>query len=289
MSTELAQAGTGAEGNTKPRPKARSWVFTWNNYEEKLLQNMLAQLAQEKYIMQEETGESGTKHIQGMIQFRNARHFDAVKKLIPQAHWEVCKAIKAAVEYCQKTDTRTGRQWAKGYKIHEIVRDPISTPYKWQQEIMDLYKTEPDDRKVYWYYDKHGGAGKSALAKHMALKGDVMIVGGYAKDIKFGITSWLEDHSLRMVIIDIPRSAEGRVSYDAIECIKNGAFFCSKYESKQCLFNPPHLVVLSNDEPQRHKLSKDRWVITDISLYTPGAPPQTPDRTRGSAPDPVQQ
>ncbi len=66
------------------------------------------------------------------------------------------------------------------------------------------------------------------------------------------------------MVIDIPRANEGNVSYQAIEDLKNGALFSTKYESGMCVFNSPHVVVFANMAPDLNKLSADRWNIIHL-------------------------
>jgi len=54
------------------------------------------------------------------------------------------------------------------------------------------------------------------------------------------------------------------VNYSAIESIKDGLATSAKYESTQLVFNSPHVFIFSNDLPQVHKLTLDRWKIFTI-------------------------
>lgn len=66
-------------------------------------------------------------------------------------------------------------------------------------------------------------------------------------------------------MIDIPRSVDiDFLSYTGIEEIKNGCFFCGKYESDMVIMPIPHIIIFSNEEPNVDKLSADRWDIKNI-------------------------
>lgn len=67
------------------------------------------------------------------------------------------------------------------------------------------------------------------------------------------------------LMIDLPRHAEGKMSYGAIEDIKNGYITNFKYETGSKTFNPPHVVIFSNHEPyDTSSFSIDRWKIYNI-------------------------
>lgn len=89
--------------------RARAFVFTINNYTEQDEQEV--QRLQAKYtVYGRETGEQGTPHLQGCVQFANQRTFKAVSRLLPRAHIEVCKDLAGAVRYCKKD----GDVWEQG-------------------------------------------------------------------------------------------------------------------------------------------------------------------------------
>jgi hypothetical protein len=53
-----------------------------------------------------------------------------------------------------------------------------------------------------------------------------------------------------LVICDVPRAAGNFVNYGALEQVKNGLFFSSKYESEMAVFNPPHVICFANSKPK---------------------------------------
>lgn len=49
----------------------------------------------------------GTLHLQGILCFGDSRkRFSAVQRLIPGAHWEVCRSVESSRAYCTKLSTR---------------------------------------------------------------------------------------------------------------------------------------------------------------------------------------
>lgn len=96
--------GTGGQGNTRSLTpvRARSYVFTLNNYKDEDIEHLKA--ADCKYLVfGKEVGEQGTNHLQGTIQYKNAKVFSTVKKDVGErAHIEICKSLLDSVKYCKK-------------------------------------------------------------------------------------------------------------------------------------------------------------------------------------------
>lgn len=251
----------GTIGNTKNRARGRNWCFTLNNYSQDNI-NTLTQLNCD-YVFQEETGENGTPHLQGVLIYKNAISFNSVKKIIPKGHIEYCNNVKASIEYCQKEETRTGKIFKK--ITNDNVKDPLDGKelYKFQKDILNILKHEPSERKIFWFWEQNGCAGKTSLAKSICLKNkNAMYLSGKGNDILYAVSQTKEKP--KIILMDIPRCAKDYVSYNAIEKLKDGIFFSGKYESQQIIMNPPHIICFANKEPDVGMLSADRWVIREI-------------------------
>lgn len=243
--------------------RCRSFVFTLNNYEISDISSI--KTLSEVYCFQAEKGENGTPHLQGCIRFPNQKVFSEVSKLLPRAHIEKCKSWKDSVVYCQKPEGRIDGPWCKGVKKIIKIKDPLEKVQEWQQDILNYISGEVNPREIYWVIDYEGNKGKTQLAKHICMNYDAIVLGGRACDMKYGVSAYIEKNgSIDVIILDLPRSLEDFVSYSGIEAVKNGIFFNSKYESGMCMYNTPHVIVLSNFDPDIEKLSKDRWKIVRI-------------------------
>lgn len=280
----MAQFGTekvSGLGNTKkPRVRSRAWFFTWNNYtavEMAQIHKKFTEINGLSFAFQEETGKEGTKHLQGVIRFKNPMGMAFQDEYSNKIHWERCRSWKKAIKYCTKRDTRSGKVLHNiaGLKVRKSIKDPLAGKelYAWQNKVLDILNKEPEDRLIYWIWDPRGNSGKSSLAKHLVLKRNALVVGGRARDAQFAIANLVNDEDNArdpdIVIFDIARSQLNKVSYVAIESIKNGMFFSSKYESGQCVFNVPHVLVFANAEPAYGNLSLDRWVIINSMVGQP--------------------
>lgn len=245
--------------------KGRNWLLTWNNHKEDDLKwlEQYTQVNCKDYAYQEEIGEKGTPHLQIFLEYHNPRHFNSVKEDFKLCHVEQCKNKLACKLYCQKKETRNGIT-----KKKEGPKDPLKDLElrDWQKEVIDLMTTEPNDRIIYWFFDPVGNKGKTTLAKHLCINypNQVLYLSGKANDIKYGVANFIEKNKLKLAIFDYTRSQEEYISYEALESIKNGIFFNTKYESGMVVYDVPHVVVLANFRPDMTKLSADRWVLKEV-------------------------
>ena len=84
--------------------RSRGWCFTLNNYTEEEYNKVVACDKFTYIVVGVEVGESGTPHLQGYIEFENARAMSGVKKMLSdRCHLEVRKGTpRQASEYCKK-------------------------------------------------------------------------------------------------------------------------------------------------------------------------------------------
>ena len=81
-------------------------MVTWNNPPTREWDDLVAMLNPAYMVGQLERGENGTLHWQFAIQWSHSRSFAAIKKDLPLAHFEEVRSWAAAVQYCQKEDSR---------------------------------------------------------------------------------------------------------------------------------------------------------------------------------------
>jgi len=86
--------------------RSRHFCFTWNNPPNDC-GVLLRELSPSYFVYQHEIGESGTKHLQGVISFTNPRTFASLARRIRGWHIEIMRgSIEQAVTYCTKEETR---------------------------------------------------------------------------------------------------------------------------------------------------------------------------------------
>lgn len=131
----------------------------------------------------------------------------------------------------------------------------------WQADLSSILSQDPDDRKVYWYYDAAGNSGKSYFARRWKDGSDnrgYTITGGRHSDIYFGYGRQ------RVVFFDWARDSQDQFPYVVLENFKNGYFLNTKYETFANYFDVPHVIIFANFLPDQSKLSLDRWIINTI-------------------------
>ncbi|AIF71501.1 replication-associated protein [McMurdo Ice Shelf pond-associated circular DNA virus-1] len=146
---------------------------------------------------------------------------------------------------------------------NSIIRDlfPQSAPpdlplRAWQQRVVELIDAPPDPRKVYFIVDRQGNAGKTSLAKllHRTHEAVQIIRSGKVADM-----AYLYKITTKILILDVPRSKSELLQYSFIEMVKDGLLMSTKYESVMKTFDPPHILVMMNADPDHTALSTDRY------------------------------
>lgn len=254
-------------GNTSTSPSRKvvnpciRWCFTLNNWTEEELSSICSICSVEcRYaVVGQEVGEKGTPHLQGYIEFKTKKR--PIKIFgIKRIHWEVAKFSKEHnTNYCKKD----GKYFMhpKEYKIK------LPNMYGWERDIIKILEEEPDDRSIYWFWETEGCKGKTTFQKWIFQNYDrVLCLSGKGSDMKNGIVQYKNKTCFlpKVVLINIPRSSSGFVSYTGMEEIKDMWFYSGKYEGGMVCGPNPHVLVFSNAEPDYEKMSGDRWKVRDL-------------------------
>lgn len=257
------------KSSKKRQVPSRYWCFTSYEDEMEMMEIILKSFSKTKeyrYICGREIcPTTDKKHLQGYVEsdkkFRPIECFGT-----KTTHWEH-RAKDATTEdnivYCSKD-----KEFITNFPIRKKIINPMDNQIwkDWQLDIVKIIEGPIDNRKIYVFVDQKGGAGKSTLAKHIVMNYNAMVSGGKASDVKYAVSQWILEKDLDIVIWDLPRSVDS-ISWNAIEELKNGMFFSTKYESGMSIFNTPHILIFTNTLPDESKLSEDRWDIRFISDY----------------------
>lgn len=250
--------------------KKRAWVFTWNNYTSQDIEYLVSTLKNHEYIFGEEIGgNTGTPHLQGVLRFKNPRQWKGVCEMLKNNFTEPCTNWNASLNYCSKDGrTYTNIQKKMTRKERQLEKYNEVIWREWQKEIIDIIHEEPDSRTIHWYYEREGNKGKSFLAKYLVLKYDAIISDGKKDNVFNQVKLWLDTHEQtedpKLIILDCPRYNKEHINYGVLEQLKNGMIYSGKYEGGICIFNNPHVIIFSNEEPDYEKMSRDRWNVKEI-------------------------
>ncbi len=262
-----------------PYPKQiRRICFTINNYQIDTIVKIieLSEKFKYSYIVGEEVGENGTKHIQGYIDFKRRKTWNYFKKLFPRAHIEKAKGnARQNFEYCSK-DGKFKTNIVIPLTLEQInakeqnaVADLFYKEVEWrpwQLEIIEAIQAPVNPRTIHWRWEPEGNTGKSYLARWIDITYDAIICEGKAQDIFNQVIKYVEVKKKfpKVIIADIPRHSMQFINYSALEKVKNGHFYSGKYEGGKVIMRPPHMVCFANEEPEFSKLSEDRWDVKQI-------------------------
>lgn len=261
--TRISAKSATITGNTKQLSASKRWCFTLNNYKEidyMLLKESFSANSSDKWIIGKEVGEGGTPHLQGYIE--KEKRFRWTELNLPKCiHWEKCKgSLDDNIKYCSKENNFEHSKNIRVKKPLKILEK--SKLYKWQENIISIVESEPDDRTIHWFWEPIGNIGKTTFCKYLSATYGAIPIEGKKNDILYCAS----EYESEIYIFDFERSMEDFVSYGAIEKIKNGYYMCSKYESKPIIRNSPHIIIFANFPPDASKLSSDRWKIVRLDM-----------------------
>jgi len=134
----------------------------------------------------------------------------------------------------------------------------------WQDGLARLVQGDNHHpREIRFYVDEVGNSGKSwftrwALSNHPDLV--QVLKAGKRDDLAYAI-----DETKSIFLFDVPRTQMEFLNLSVLEMLKDQLVFSPKYESgMKVLMKTPMVVVFSNEEPDRTKMSVDRYKVIKI-------------------------
>lgn len=237
-----------------------------------------------KWAFQREQGSStGYVHYQGRGSLFKKRRFDELKQLCTSVGWANVhlspssnNSQRGPCFYTMKEDTRIAGPWTDQDQEEAYIprqyRGLASSLLPWQQRVWDSADVF-DTRSINLIYDPKGGNGKSTIASLMDLhhRGIDLPPMNDADKLIQSVADILMARQLRdpkVVFVDLPRAMDKRRLsglYTAIEQIKKGKVYDTRYQYKEWWFDSPQVWVFSNIEPDLDMLSADRWKVWTIN------------------------
>ena len=274
MTEIVPSSSTGKSGNTKQISPAKHWCFTLNNFtldDIDIIKNLNSSIVP-NLRFQEEVGEEGTPHLQGVLSLASKGR---PKSLIPieRIHWEKCRNLLASIEYCWKASSavQDGARYNRGYKLppKPVVTLEENQLRDWQKEIVKIIEEDPDNRSIFWYYGATN-IGKTTFCKYLSVKFGAIPLSGKGGDMRNGVIQYKEKNgdTPACVLIPIPKTFSMEyLSYEGIEQVKDMYFYSGKYEGGAVVGNCPHVFVFANEPPDTSKLAQDRWIIRELHSF----------------------
>lgn len=234
-----------------------------------------------KWTFQLEKGDSGYRHFQGRGSLWKKRRHPELKKLMKaiglQQMWfsPTCNnSMTGPAFYVMKEDTRLEGPWTDMEVPTYIPRQYAGkeqTLRPWQKEVWE----SADDfqpRTINLVYDAYGNQGKTVIAALMELHGrglDLPPINDGERLIQAAcdILMAKQCRQPKCVFIDLPRAMDKRHLrglFTAIEQIKKGKVYDTRYSYKEWWFDAPQIWVFTNIPPNLAYLSRDRWNLYQI-------------------------
>jgi len=256
---------------TTQSPVRKNHFFTFFYKDSSEIPIIIAELKNFAYKGKVQTEVSPTTnkaHLQGSI-WCKLKHRDTEFKTLKGAHFETLKDVDDVSNYCNKDETHDGiYRVSWGFPEPKYVESiPADKLYEWELDIITKLKTEPDKRSLYWYWEANGCAGKTTFQKYLFSNYEgVVVLSGKSSDMKNGIVNFQTINKTlpKIVLINIPKSNVGYVSYTGLEEIKDMFFFSGKYEGGMVCGACPHVFIFANERPDTTKMSSDRFKIYRI-------------------------
>lgn len=217
---------------------------------------MVDDLDVHKWVIGYEVGKDGYRHLQGRIRLSKGESegFIAIKDYLPLAHIEKCSDTwtyeRKSGRFLASDDTPEIRAVRFG-KMTKL------------QEFWMYYVRSSNDREIVAVVDEIGNHGKSWLVNHLYETNQAFYCPPTIDTVK-GLIQWIASgyNGEGIIAIDIPRTWKwSEQLYVAIESIKDGLVYDTRYTSKLRNIRGCKVVVFTNSEPNVGKLSQDRWII----------------------------
>lgn len=266
------------------QPLIQYWAFRFTGSKIPSTEHLLAAFNQEwivAYGFQLEAGEKNkVLHYQGSFEVEPRKRFDQLNEYFRQHFPELifdnkrdylqkCRS-KAADRYGMKEETRVRGPWYKGLKFEQIAKETV---YKveielrpWQKRICEILNGAKSDRHIWWFWEPHGGLGKSTFQKWLYQEYEgVLALSGKASDMKNGVVEYHEKMKAypKLILVNLPKTFNADYfSATGAEEVKDMFFYSPKFHGGMVWGRNPTMLCFANCEPPCYEsMAADRWRI----------------------------
>lgn len=229
----------------------------WFEWTSERIGKHLMEHGAERCVVGEEVGDDGYQHWQIRVVWKKGRTLPQCMDILLGGHWTPTavrdfKYVEKEGKFWRSWETALGK-----FATMEL--------YPWQNEIVERLKRQ-NDRRVMVLIDEYGNTGKTTLAKVLTARH----MGAYcpAMDESKDYMAWALAHQTAGIfVLDIPKSDSRKKNADlwsAVEQMKNGYLWDKRNHWQEAWIDSPGILVITNEEPDRSLLSRDRWDIGRI-------------------------
>ena len=160
-------------------------------------------------------------------------------------------------------------------EYREAMKTKLPTPQvevilrPWQERLVEVMK--PSEREIIWIVDPAGNEGKSWFQKYLKDIHGLRVFDANIRRSSKCILHILSKEIVSLIdifLFNVPRSFNmDEFPYEMLEELKDGKAESIKYNSIKLQLNTPNTVlVFSNENPDKERMSKDRWIIYLIGV-----------------------
>lgn len=266
------------------------WDFRANDelYENESILTSWLKSNCKKYVFQKEAGDSGYVHWQGRFSLIKKRNKSSLMKLFKAAGVNIPNYLAPTATsnhqdsffYALKADTRilgpfmdpSHKQKYESIDNYLPVQFRGLTLWPWQQKLLDDIDRK-DYRVIDLIYDPTGNKGKSTIASICEIMHgciDMPALNDFKElmALAHNICCDSNNRNPRAFFFDMPRACPKNALnglFSAIEQIKKGKLYDTRYHYKSFWIDSPRVWVFSNVLPDMNMLSADRWRIWTIN------------------------
>lgn len=229
-----------------------------------------------KWAFQKERGEGGQIHWQIRFSLKTKERWEGVWKRLGcwdlkthNIEWRLAPTSTTNRDnlfYVLKEESRIDGPWTDEDEAIPVQVQKMKKLYPWQEACRDIIG-KPNDRHVNVIVCKKGGTGKSSFALFLRTMNLATII-PFCNDYKEFMQMVMCAPKRGCYVVDIPRAiSKERLNqlWGAIETVKSGYAFDTRYHFKDAVFDSPAIFVFCNEAPDQTQLSRDRWVVWTIS------------------------
>ena len=160
-------------------------------------------------------------------------------------------------------------------EYREAMKTKLPTPQvevilrPWQERLVEVMK--PSEREIIWIVDPAGNEGKSWFQKYLKDIHGLRVFDANIRRSSKCILHILSKEIVSLIdifLFNVPRSFNmDEFPYEMLEELKDGKAESIIYNSIKLQVNTPNTVlVFSNENPDKERMSKDRWIIYLIAV-----------------------